>query len=136
MIRPVKLGGRGLSPAPAGRPKGSRLAYRRPAVAGHVDAVSEREGDVMFEGWIHAAGLPAVQIATEARSGECSLGVIVADSPRPDLIDHGMGDGRHGFRLIIPRERLRAAARGAARLDVVIGCFDSNVEIGCATVTP
>lgn len=136
MIRPAKLGGPARSSVLAGRPSGFRLTYRRPAVTGQLDGVSEREGDVIFDGWAHAGGLPAAQIAIEARSGASSLGIVIADSPRPDLIDHGMGDGRHGFRLIIPRERLRAAAPGATRLDVVIGCFDSDVEIGRATVMP
>lgn len=136
MVRPVKLGARGRPHVPAGRPPGFRLDYRRPVVEGWLDGVDEEEDRFVFGGWVHAMGTPAAQIAVEARLGGKPLMLCVADQPRPDLVVHGKGDGLHGFRLAVPRDRLRAAAGGAERIEVAIGPVDDDRIIGSAMVAP
>ena len=49
---------------------------------------------------------------------------------------HGMGDGRHGFSLEVPRERLRMAAGGMAQVGILIGPFDSDHVIATPVVAP
>jgi hypothetical protein len=134
MIRPAKLGAKGPVAAPAGRPAGFRLDHRRPRVEGSLDEIREQGDDMLFDGWARAGALPAAQVAVELRVGGRSLAVAVADRPRPDLAPGGEGDGCHGFRLQVPRARLREAAGGAARLDLVIGRIDGDEVIATTTV--
>ncbi|KKC26969.1 hypothetical protein WP12_05750 [Sphingomonas sp. SRS2] len=135
LIRPVKIGGvGGLSPV--ARPVAACADHPPVVIEGHLDAVRV-EGDVfIFDGWAHARAFPAAQVAIEARLGDVSLGIAVADANRPDLVAHGMGDGRHGFSLAVPRDRLRAAAGGAAELSLVIAPFDSGDVIATPVVKP
>lgn len=131
MVRPVRLG----SPAPVavpGRPlPADPIAVDAPHVDGHLDAV-RREGDTLFlDGWAHARDWPAAQVAIEARAGGRVLAVGVAANDRPDLIAHGMGDGRHGFSLAIPLNRL-----GEGDVEIMVGPFDSDAVIGRTMVTP
>lgn len=136
LIRPVKVGGAGEMAALPMRPLAARVDHPRPLIEGHLDAV-RIEGDAMiFDGWAHARAWPAAQIAVEAHFGDVSLGIAVADGDRPDLVAHGMGDGRHGFSLAIPRDRLRAATGGAAQVDLVIAPFDSDHVIARPSVAP
>ena len=134
MIRPVKVGARGRVSAPAGRPVGFRLDFLKPGVEGRLDGVSEQDGELIFDGWAFAAGLPAAQVAVELRAGDRPLAVVVANNPRPDLARSGRGDGNHGFRFRIPRAQLHAAAGSATKIDLVIGRIDSNKVIGRTTV--
>lgn len=136
MIRPVKIGGAGRVTAPIGRPIAPQRVHRASAIVGHLDIVREEENAVLFDGWARAHDWPAAQVAVEARIGDASLGIAVADHLRSDLIAHDMGDGRHGFTLAVPRARLREAAAGAEQVDLVIAAFDSEQLIGRATVTP
>ncbi|MET0376654.1 MAG: hypothetical protein ABW128_20670 [Rhizorhabdus sp.] len=134
LIRPVKIGAIGLS-ADA-RPVMPCADSPPVMIEGHLDAVRTEGDAVIFDGWTHARAFPAAQIAIEARLGDISLGITVADGHRPDLVAHGMGDGRHGFSLAIPRDRLRAAAGGAPQVDLVIAPFDSDHVIATPVVTP
>ncbi|WP_340316714.1 hypothetical protein [Rhizorhabdus argentea] len=128
MVEPVKVGGPVVAP---------RIStFPRPAVDGCLDGVRTEGEAVIFDGWAHARAFPAAQLAIEARLGKESLGVTVADHDRPDLVPHGFGDGRHGFSLAVPRERLRAAAAGASAVEIAIMPFDSDQVIGRATVAP
>lgn len=137
MVRPIKIGGKGKVAQPAGRPRGFRLDHLRPKVEGWLDGVDELGDDLLFGGWAYAGSLPAAQIAVELRAGGGRpIAVDLADKPRPDLADAGKGDGRHGFRLLVPRARIREAAAGAARLELVIGPVDSNQVIATTTVDP
>lgn len=130
MIRPVRLG----APEPAvvpGRPAPTLpKPVDPPAVEGHLDAVRPVDGAVMFDGWAHARDWPAVQIAIEARAGERSLAIAVAANERPDLVPHGFGDGRHGFSLAVPADRL-----GDGDVEVAIGPFDGGAAIARTVVT-
>ena len=134
MIRAVTLGARGRVSAPAGRPAGVRLDYLRPGVDGRLDGVSEQGDELLFDGWAFAGALPAAQITVELRVGGRALAIEVANKNRPDLARHGKGDGRHGFRLRVPRARLREAAGGAAQVEVVIARIDSDKAIARTTV--
>ncbi|KRB81320.1 hypothetical protein ASE00_15120 [Sphingomonas sp. Root710] len=122
LVQPTKIGGTGDA-VPAGA---ACADYPRPAITGHLDAIRAAGDALIFDGWAHARDFPAAQVAVEARLDGVSLGIVAADGERPDLIPHGMGDGRHGFSLGIPRDRLRAAAGGAARVQVAIAPFDSD----------
>lgn len=122
LVRPTKIGGMGDA-APAAS---ARADYPRPVITGHLDAIRAEDDAVIFDGWAHARDFPAAQVAVEARLDGVSLGIVAAGGERPDLIPHGMGDGRHGFSLGISRDRLRAAAGGAARVHVEIAPFDSG----------
>lgn len=131
LVRPVKIGGGGdAAPAPL-----AFADHPRPAIDGHLDAIRAGGDAVIFDGWAYARDFPAAQVAIEARLGGVSLGIAAADGERPDLIPHGMGDGRHGFSLAIPRDRLRAAAGGAARVDVEIAPFDSGHVIATPEIS-
>lgn len=136
MIRPAKIGARGQPSVPRGRPKGIRLDYPRPAVSGWLDVVDEVGDTLVFGGWAFAGALPAAQILVEAKVDGASLAMAAATVSRPDLVRHGMGDGRHGYRLEVPRERLRAAAKGASQVEVTIVPFESDDPIARVMVSP
>lgn len=123
MTVPTKIGG---SPArlPALPPRANA------AIVGHVDAVRREGGRICFDGWAHSPEWPGAQLALEARAGGEALGRTVADKDRPDLVAHGIGDGRHGFSLSFARDRL--AASGAT--DVTIAGFDSDAALATLTV--
>lgn len=128
MVEPVKVGG----PAVTQRTS----VFLRPAVDGCLDGVRTDGDAIIFDGWAHVRAFPAAQLAIEARLARDVLGMTVADRDRPDLVPHGFGDGRHGFSLAVPRERLRAAAAGASAVEIAIMPFDSEYVIGRATVAP
>ena len=136
LIRPVQIGGGGDVVALATRPVAMCVDHPPVLIEGHLDAVRVEGDAVIFDGWAHARAFPAAQIAIEARLGDVSLGITVADRERTDLIAHGMGDGRHGFSLNVSRERLRQAAGGAAHVDLVIAPFDSDQVIATPVVAP
>ena len=136
MIRVVKIGAAEQEATIPGRPIAPRRDYARPAVDGYLDAIRRTPDALIFDGWAHARAWPAVQVAVEARLGDVSLAIAVADLDRPDLIAHGMGDGRHGFSLAVPRGLIRDAAGDAAQVELVIAPFDGDGEIARATVAP
>lgn len=124
MIRPMRLGASESAPVP-GRPMPAvPLSVSTPMVAGHLDATLCEGGGVDFGGWAHAPEWPAVQVAMEARSEGRSLAIAVAGGDRPDLVPHGIGDGRHGFTITLPLDRL-----DEQETQVTIGPFDSDVAI-------
>jgi hypothetical protein len=131
MIRPVRLGATGPAAVP-GRPAPAMPAsVDPPVVTGYLDAV-RREGEaVSFGGWAHAPAWPAAQVAIEARTDGRSLGITVAGNDRPDLVPHGIGDGRHGFSLAVPLERL-----DGAEAEIIVGAFDGDSAIARVTVAP
>ena len=131
LIRPMRIGGAGEVVALATRLVAACADHPPVAIEGHLDAMRVEDDMVIFDGWAHARAFPAVQVAIEARLGGVSLGIAVADRERTDLIAHGMGDGRHGFSLEVPRERLRDAAG-----PLVIAPFDSHQIIATPVVAP
>jgi len=128
LVRPLRLGaGEGAVRSGAAMP----APFDPPRIAGHLDAV-RREGDAIhLDGWAHAPGWPAAQVAIEARAGGQQLGIVVAGNDRPDLIPHGMGDGRHGFSLAVPRDRL-----GEGEVDIRIAALDGGEPIAQVRVAP
>jgi hypothetical protein len=77
-----------------------------PEVTGYVEAgTSDR-----LLGWAWAPRTPGIRATVELRLGEEVIARSVADQPRPDLANNGIGDGRHAFALAIPDAyRSRAA---------------------------
>lgn len=117
-----------------------RIAFRQlaepPKVDGHLDAVVEEEGRLRFDGWAFCAAWPGAQPAIEIRVGGAVLATAAASNERPDLIPHGMGDGRHGFSIAVPRDRLRALVDQSGQVEVVLTPFDSDGEIARRIVRP
>lgn len=108
----------------------------RPRVDGHLDAVVEEDDLFRFDGWAFCAAWPGAQPAIEIRVGGAVLATAAASNERPDLISHGMGDGRHGFSIPVPRDRLRALVDRSGRVEVVLTPFDSDGEIARRSVHP
>ncbi len=126
--RPAKLTADGPG---GGAPVVLSTAIEPPGVAGHLDGVGHEDGVVTFGGWAHAPAWPGAQPALEVRVDGRALAIGAAAGNRPDLIPHGIGDGRHGFRLTVPRELL-----GEDEVDVTIAAFDGEAELARVTVKP
>src|SRR5438132_7589764 len=52
-----------------------------------------------IKGWIWDSTEPEKAVALELLDGDSVLATVVASEHRPDLIDAGIGDGRHGFTI-------------------------------------
>ncbi|ATE64027.1 hypothetical protein [Rhizorhabdus dicambivorans] len=130
--RPVKIG----AAESDGVPSVTLAPHDPPRLIGHLDGVEGAAKAVGFGGWAYAPDWPAAQVALEARVRGQSLGVGVAGNDRPDLVPHGVGDGRHGFSFAIPRSDLIDAARGAGEVEVVISPFDGAGELARVKVVP
>ncbi len=78
----------------------------------------ERRADGSLEGWCWAPAEPRARLTVDLLDGETVLVRVIAADDRPDLAASGIGDGRHGFRAVLPGERrgrlirARAAASG------------------------
>lgn len=60
---------------------------------GHLDAV---DGNIVY-GWAWNPQAPLLRLKIEVWLGSDQLSETIADLPRPDLKDGGIGDGRHAF---------------------------------------
>jgi len=120
LVRPQKIGAAGTAPA-----EREPARFDRPVIEGHLDAVRREDGRVLFDGWAHARAWPAAQIAVEARVGDRPVAIAVAGNDRPDLIAHGMGDGRHGFSVAVP-----LAGLADEDCELVVAPFDGDTVIG------
>ncbi len=107
-----------------------------PKVDGHLDAVVEEDGHLRFDGWAFCGAWPGAQPAIEVRVAGRVLAVVAASNDRPDLIPHGMGDGRHGFSIAVLRNLLRPLVDESGQVDVVLAPFDSDGEIARRMVRP
>ena len=124
LSRPVPIGG-----DMAAAPSVLLAPHDSPVLIGHLDGVDPGAAAVGFGGWAYAPDWPAAQPALEARVGGRSIGLGVAGNDRPDLVPHGIGDGRHGFSFAVDRAELAAAAPGPHDAEVVIAPFDGAGEI-------
>ncbi len=94
----------GAAPSPPERDPTPRLALVPAAAAaagslqGHLD-VAERG---LVAGWAWDERRADQPVVLEVLDNGTVLARIVADCYRPDLQAAGIGDGRHGFRLLIP----------------------------------
>jgi membrane protein involved in D-alanine export len=55
-----------------------------------------------ISGWAWDAARPSTPISVDVYEGETRLSTVLADRPRPDLLESGKGDGRHGFIYPVP----------------------------------
>lgn len=76
-----------------------------PRVEGYVDTCDRTH----VAGWCWSPDRPAEPLDLVVSQGGRELGRTVADKFRRDLLLAGKGDGRHGYRLDLPRELLSAA---------------------------
>jgi hypothetical protein len=58
--------------------------------------------DKTIEGWAWNRADPEGTVKVDLFDGETLLGTVVADRFRQDLLEVGVGDGRHGFRFPTP----------------------------------
>ncbi|WP_116090617.1 hypothetical protein [Sphingomonas crusticola] len=99
-----------------------RFADATPArVTGHLDAVRgaatrnedalilDGSGDIWFDGWLHAPDWPGATPVIEARVDGRIVASAAADMYRADLAQARIGDGHHGFSLMVDGEALRGA---------------------------
>jgi len=68
-----------------------------------------------IKGWIWDPTEPDKRIALELLDGDNLLATVLASEYRADLLDAGIGDGRHGF--MIGSLRAPYAASASGRLD-------------------
>ena len=65
-------------------------------IAGYIEQISERQA----QGWAYCAAEPARRLSVRAALDERVIGSSIANTPRPDLAAHAMGDGNHGFTIM------------------------------------
>ena len=102
---------------------GSRLSLARlrarahlpHAIAGHVDGV---DGTNAIVGWALDLSAPGRRLVVECIREGRVLATAVADLPRADLRQTGLGDGHGGFRLEPPLDALTGADAGDIRVRV------------------
>lgn len=76
---------------PAGPPLPEKL------VEGYIDAVNGHK----VSGWAWCRSAPLFAVEVEIRIGDRVAAVVRADLLRPDLAKAGLGDGRHGFSVVL-----------------------------------
>jgi O-antigen biosynthesis protein len=94
----AELPPRGGSPGPA---IGSPQPHLH-ALQGRIEKV-DRTG---IEGWVWDPRAPGERIRLELVEGDMRLTETIADNDRPDLVELGCGDGRHGFTMPFADELL------------------------------
>lgn len=129
MIRPMRLGASVPAPVPGRPAPAAPLSVAAPVVTGHLDAAGRVGEMIEFGGWAYAPDWPGAQVAMEVRLDDRSLGIAVAGTDRPDLVPHGIGDGRHGFSITVPIDRL-----DAEEAQVTVGPFDGDTAIARVAV--
>lgn len=72
----------------------------RSAFEGAVDGISE---GVLY-GWVYNWTNPNIRCRVTLKAGPMELGSFMAQRPRPDLVEGGIGDGRYGFAVRLPRQ--------------------------------
>jgi glycosyltransferase involved in cell wall biosynthesis len=65
---------------------------------GRLDVVTHER----VEGWARDEEFPDRRVTLRVMDNDVTIGVVTADSVRPDLVQAGIGDGGHGFALRIP----------------------------------
>ena len=82
-------------PRPAERPDSPSLPEK--LVEGYIDAIN----GCKISGWAWCRSAPLFAVEVEVRVGERIAAVVRADLPRADLAKAGLGDGRHGFSVLL-----------------------------------
>ncbi|ALG74718.1 hypothetical protein VY88_29260 [Azospirillum thiophilum] len=75
-------------------------------VRGDVDGV---EG-LTVSGWVHDPAAPADRLSVDLMAGDRVIASGRADRFRSDLLDAGIGDGAHGFRVTLPPDFAHVAS--------------------------
>lgn len=65
---------------------------------GYIDP----DEDAVVTGWVWDSARPDKPISVEINDGVHPKVTVLADRPRGDLKEAGKGNGRHGFRYVIP----------------------------------
>ena len=116
-------------PAPAlhpGQPKG-----RAARVHGFVDGVAAGE----IRGWAVDPEQPNRRVHVVAFSEGQVVAEALADLSRPDLLQAGRGDGRHGFRLRLPPAVLDGETR-TIEVRAIAGGAPAPLKRGEVTLAP
>lgn len=91
----------GLCLLPAGCSPGSnagRSGAKQPPDTGTLDLVNDK----VIEGWAWNRAQPQEIVKVDLFDGETLLGTVSADLFRKDLLEHGIGDGKHKFSFPTP----------------------------------
>jgi glycosyltransferase involved in cell wall biosynthesis len=87
---------------------------------GHIDTVDW----AAVNGWVWDPDNPGERIRLELADGDTSLITATASDHRPELVRHGIGDGRYGFSIDLPNEVLE---KGRQMLH--LRCADSGAVV-------
>ncbi len=99
---------------------------------GFVESLAEHE----VRGWAYDDAAPGSHLSVTAHLDGVQVASTMADLPRPDLLQAGIGAGNHGFTLdfhpplppaALPRLRMRAGA-GAVPLETLHGSGQSRAD--------
>ena len=88
------------------------IGVNGPAAQAHPAAQHELQGCIdkatwtSIEGWVWDPKNPKARIQLELVEGDVQLATTVANIARPDLLPAQIGDGRHGFTIDLPPQRL------------------------------
>ena len=88
-----------VTPPPLSRPAEQPVSPSLPEklVEGYIDAINGRR----ISGWAWCRSAPLVAVEVEIRADDRIAAVVRADLPRADLAKAGLGDGRHGFSVLL-----------------------------------
>ncbi len=81
------------------------------SLKGHIDQASRS----LIEGWVWDPKTPHERIELELLEAGRRLALTTADGNRPSLVNVGIGDGRHAFRIELPPDTISQATH---RLDL------------------
>ncbi len=84
----------------------------------------ERIGKTGIAGWVWNPRAPGERIRLELVEGETCLKSALAADERPDLVQLGCGDGRHGFTI-----GLEEGALSEGRHTLILRCADTGEEV-------
>lgn len=76
----------------------SNAGRKQPPDTGTLDLVN----DNVIEGWVWDRAQPKETVSVDLFDGETLLGTAAADKFRKDLLENGIGDGKHKFSYPTP----------------------------------
>lgn len=93
-------------PAPAASQPSTPPASAQPASpqAGGYEGFLDEVSCQVVRGWAWDPSRPDAPLTVELYDGNRLLKTLVADQPRPDLVDGGKGNGKHVFHEAAPKE--------------------------------
>ena len=91
-------------------PVASDTAETTPADATDIRGLAERAVRTGISGWALDGSRPGHRLHLELQLDRAVISTGVADKPRADLEANGIGDGRHGFELLVEPELLQRVA--------------------------